>query len=314
VRLAGRRGAGGAGAVERFTSRRDAAVVAATAVALFAFIWVLFYSSFFTYWQGAFWDSFKAFDVWSKTGMSEFHEKPSYTYVMWLLQEESPILLLACAGALAALAERRKNRFAIFASAWAFGLLAAYSLIKYKTPWLVLSFVVPMCVAGGYAVQSLARRGRARLAAALVPLALAVSVCLFQTVMVNFINYDDDRYPYVYSHTVRSAVEMVREVERASARSGAKEPGVTIVSAEYWPLPWYFRDNQSVGYAGGTVYSSYDPQTTPVVIARKSDSATEDTYRKLLPLLSGGYAEVGTYELRPSVELVVFERRDIAGK
>ena len=39
------------------------------------------------------------------------------------------------------------RRFALFAALWAFGLIAAYSLIAYKTPWLSLNFVVPLALA-----------------------------------------------------------------------------------------------------------------------------------------------------------------------
>jgi uncharacterized protein (TIGR03663 family) len=297
----------------KFASGGDAALSVAGALALFVFLWVLFYSSFFTYSKGVFWDSFKAFDIWSKTGMSAFHEKPLGTYVKWLIEEESPILLLACAGAAFALFERRKNRFAVFACAWAFGLLAAYSLISYKTPWLVLSFVVPMCVAGGYCVQRLAQRGHVWRTAALALLGVAVAVCLYQTVVLNFLKYDDDSYPYVYSHTRREAVELIREVERAGGRAGTKEPGVSVVSPEYWPLPWYFRDNTRVGYTS-TVSTYYDPQTTLMVIGRKSETASEDQSAKLRTVLGAGYVEVGTYSLRPGVELVLFERRDIASR
>ncbi len=359
-----------------------AALALVVALALFAFLWVLFYSSFFTYWKGAFWDSFKAFDIWSKTGMSAFHEKPAHTYVKWLIEEEWPILLLACVGACVALFERRMNRFAIFASAWAFGLLAAYSIIKYKTPWLVLSFVVPMCVAAGYAAQALGRVGWNRLLpllaafalgsgvllrkqetladvyssladpayhsskgsfdvmilllgcvilltaftlavkwasgggasdwrASLVVAAAALAFCSYQTAALNFFHYDDDSYPYVYSHTRREMVEMVREVERVGERAGTKEPGVSVVSPEYWPLPWYFRDNPRVGYTSN-VSSYYEPQTTLVVIGRKSETASEDQSAKLRAVLGTAYVEVGTYALRPGVDLILFERRDLA--
>lgn len=315
VRLAGggRARAREQSGLAEFVSGGKAPLAVLGALALFAFLWVLFYSSFFTYSKGVFWDSFKAFDLWSKTGMSAFHEKPAHTYVKWLFEEESPILLLACAGTLVALFERRKNRFAVFASAWAFGLLAAYSIIKYKTPWLVLSFVVPMCVAGGYFVQRLARRGRQGRTVALTIAGLGLAVCLYQTVVLNFLHYDDDSYPYVYSHTRREAVEMVREIELAGERAGTKEPAVSIATGEYWPLPWYFRDNPRVGYSG-EVYATYDPQATPVVVGRKSDDPKLDTYKRLLPLLAGKYTEVGTYALRPGVDLVLFVRSDIAPK
>ncbi|PYS79502.1 MAG: hypothetical protein DMF66_02590 [Acidobacteria bacterium] len=248
--------------------------------------------------------------------MSEFHSKPLDTYVRWLWQEEAPILLLAVAGACVALFERRRNRFAVFAGAWAFGLLAAYSLISYKTPWLVLSFVVPLAVVAGYAVQAFdnwvggARRWHSP---ALAIVAVAIAVCTYQAVVVNFREYDNDRYIYVYSHTQRQALDMLKEVERASARAGAREPGIIVASPEYWPLPWYFRDNSHVGYLGN-VSTYYDPQSTLMVIGRKSDNPKEDQYGQLRAVLAASYVEAGTYPLRPGVTLVLFERRDLAGK
>jgi uncharacterized protein (TIGR03663 family) len=361
-----------------------AVLLALGALSLFAFIWMLFYSSFFTYWKGVFWDSFEAFKVWKQTGMSEFHSKPFDTYVRWLWQEEAPILILAVPGAAVALFRWNKNRFAVFTAAWAFGLLLAYSLISYKTPWLVLSFVVPLAVAGGYAVQSLSRVGWGRLLillisfaagicllkthendlndiylsvvsadlslvknfvnallvllgfgifiaasclcavwasrggavewrAALVVAAVALAVGTYQTVVLNFREYDNDSYPYVYSHTQRQALELVKEVERAAARAGTKEPGLVIASPEYWPLPWYFRDDPHAGYVG-SVAAYYDPKSTLMVIARKSTNPQEDQYQKIRPVLAADYVEAGTYALRPGVTLVLFERRDIAGK
>jgi uncharacterized protein (TIGR03663 family) len=302
--------------LQKFFASNNAAFAIVSAGAIFVALWILFYSSFFTNWQGIA-DSFKAFDVWSKTGMSAFHEKPLYTYANWLVQEEAPIFLLALVGACVALFERRKNRFAIFASAWAFGLLAAYSLISYKTPWLMLSFVVPMALSAGYTVQALARGSAAdlkRLAPALAVAALAVAVSSYQTFVLNFREYDNDQYIYVYSHTQRDALKMLKEVERAAAASGQKAPNITVAADEYWPLPWYFRDNTHVGYVGNAVASSYDPRSTPIIIGRMSDDTTHDTYTKLRPILAANYTEVGVYDLRPGVKFVLFERHDLAPK
>lgn len=315
--LARRKGGGAGDRFAAFFESGHASLFAAGGFALFAFIWVLFYSSFFTYWKGFYPDSFKAFDLWGKTGMSEFHSKPAYTYMEWLWQEEAPILLLGVAGTVFALFDPRKNRFAVFAGAWAFGLLMAYSLISYKTPWLVLSFVVPLAVAGGYGVQKLydwGRRdewGRGGTVPALVVAAVALAVGTYQTIVLNFREYDNDSYPYVYSHTQRQALELLKEVERAAARAGTREPGIVIASPEYWPLPWYFRDDPHAGYVG-SVSTYYDPKSTLMVIARKSTNPQEDQYEKLRPVLAADYVEAGTYPLRPGVTLVLFERRDLA--
>ncbi|HEV2862605.1 MAG TPA: flippase activity-associated protein Agl23 [Pyrinomonadaceae bacterium] len=303
------------GLTANFFRRHDrmAPLYVAVAASLFVAVYVLLYTSFFTNSKGLS-DSFAAFDVWSKTGASDFHAKPFYTYVKWLLQEEGPILILAAAGAAFALFERRKNRFAIFAGAWAFGLLLAYSLIKYKTPWLVLSFIVPLCLAAGYAVQALGRLIWAPLSIILAAAALAV--CLYQSVVVNFVRYDDDRYPYVYSHTQREALEMVREVERLRDRlrertRADRPPRVTIASPEYWPLPWYFQGIPGVAYEQ-KVNPSYDPLTVDAVIGRESDNPSEDQTAKLRAALGANYQKVGTYPLRPGVKLALFVRKDLA--
>jgi uncharacterized protein (TIGR03663 family) len=302
-----------------FRASGQAPAFAAGAVALFVLIWVVFYSSFFTNWEGVFWDSFKAFSIWKGTGMSEFHGKPPYTYVKWLLQEESAILILGSVGAVVALFESRKNRFAVFAAAWGLGLLAAYSLISYKTPWLVLNFVVPLAIAGGYAVQAVGgwvaraggRRGGGatqRRLAAMAVAAVAIGGGLYQTIVLNFREYDNDRYPYVYSQTQRQVYGLVKEIEQLGARARTKEPGFAVASPDYWPLPWYFRDNTHAGFEG-RIASSYDPQATLAVIGK------DDQLPQLQRLLGEGYVRVGDiYPLRPGVNLVLFERRDLAGK
>jgi uncharacterized protein (TIGR03663 family) len=282
------------------------------AVALFAFIWVAFYSSFFTHWKGAFWDSFAAFIRWKKTGMSEFHGKPWHTYVQWLVQEDVAVLVLGALGAVVALFERRLNRFAVFAAAWGFGLLVAYSLIVYKTPWLVLSFVVPLAVAAGYAVQKFGEwvsrvPGRGWRAAAAV-VAFAAVFGLYHTYVINFREYDNDQYPYVYSQTRREFHDLVREIERVGERAGTKEPGFATASPEYWPSPWYFRNNPNAGYEG-QLASYYDPQKTLAIVGR------EDQLSQLQRVAGDTYTRVGNvYPLRPGVNLILFVRRDLAPK
>ncbi len=111
----------GAGAWrERFGNPVQVGLLLGAALALFVFVNVLFYSSFFTNAKGVN-DALETFKVWTKTGTSDFHKKDFNTYIWWLVQEELPVLVLATIGSAAALFARRKNRFAIFAGAWAFG-------------------------------------------------------------------------------------------------------------------------------------------------------------------------------------------------
>jgi uncharacterized protein (TIGR03663 family) len=300
------------GGFAKLRRERTLGVAVLFAVVLFAFIWVAFYSSFFTHSKGAFWDSFRTFAVWRKTGMSEFHGKPYDTYVKWLLNEDVAVIVLGTLGAAVALFERRLNRFAVFIAAWGFGLLVAYSLISYKTPWLVLSFVVPLAVAGGYGVQAFgvwASRvpGRSWRAAAAVA-AFSAVFSLYHMYVINFREYDNDQYPYVYSQTRREFHDLVREIEQVGERAGTKQPGFATASPEYWPSPWYFRNNPNAGYEG-QLASHYDPQKTLAIIGR------EDQLPQLQRVAGDTYTRVGNlYPLRPGVNLVLFVRRDLAPK
>ena len=94
----------------------------------------------------------------------------------------------------------------------------------------------------------------------------------------------------------------------ALAGQGAGRPGragISITSPDYWPLPWYFRENTLVGYES-KVAASYNPQNTQVVIGR------EDQLPTLQRVLAQGYRRVGgVYPLRPGVKLVLFARSDL---
>jgi uncharacterized protein (TIGR03663 family) len=281
-------------------------------VGLFLVVNVLFYSSFFTNWPGVN-GAVESLKIWTNTGTSQFHGKPFGTYITWLLQEEMPLLLLALAGTWVALFATPVNRFAVFVAAWAFGILVAYSLIPYKTPWLMLSFVVPMALVGGYAIQSLKNRSWGKLKAplpALVVFCGALVISGYQTFVLNYREFDNDQYPYVYAHTNRELTALVSDVERIAQKAGTKDIGISIASPENWPLPWYFRDFPKAGYVG-SVSDRYDPNDIPIVIGRESATPEEDQTQKLLKVLGSTYGKVGSYTLRPGVRLALFARQDL---
>lgn len=291
-------------------------ILSAAALGLFLFVNILFYSSFFTNPKGV-WDAVEAYQVWKKTGESGFHGYGWHKYLQWLLidrtntpqgekwefGEEPMLLVLASAGALVALFGGTRRRFPLFAALWGFGLLAAYSLIKYKTPWLVLSMLVPFALAGGYAIDWLYRRRSHALALGLLGFALYVAA--FQTIRLNYVHYDDDRYVYVYAHTKREYLDMLREVDRIAARAGTGyETGINVAAPEYWPLPWYFRDYKRVGFQSRVI-----PTTTDAVIIASTAQSAE-----MQATNGANYQLVGTYPMRPGVTLNLYARRDLAGR
>src|SRR4030095_14619317 len=130
------------------------------AVIIFVFINIIFYTSFFVpqaypdgnkhvYWKGLT-DAVKSVALWTRRSGSE-HVKGFWYYFGILLKLELPLLI----GSLLAgiFVAWRGTRFWLFVAAWTLGMAVAYSIIGYKTPWLMVSFLIPMALLSGYAAE-----------------------------------------------------------------------------------------------------------------------------------------------------------------
>jgi uncharacterized protein (TIGR03663 family) len=306
----------------------------AVAIAVFILVNVLFYSSFFTNYPKGVWDALKTFEFWTKTG-KEAHVHPFITYIWWLLLQESPLLILGSIGAMVSIL-RPARPFALFSAFWAFGLIAAYSLIAYKTPWLALNFIVPLALCSGVAIEWIYQElgsweldKRKRLFAIGIVLLLATGplpglvrlvsekqlhwktfIPGYQTVDLNLINYDNDNryYVYVYAHTRRETLKLVDEINRIAQRTHeGGQTGITIVSPDYWPLPWYLRDYSRVGY-----YGRMSPSTEPIIIASQAQaSEIQATYGDRYQQVQSGFNTAGSFPLRPGVDLLLYTRREL---
>jgi uncharacterized protein (TIGR03663 family) len=290
----------GAGAVLAglVKDRRDRLAWGAAA-AIFLAVAVLMYSSLFTHPRGLV-DAVKAFTFWSRTGRNtQLH--PWSQYLRWMWQQEPTLLVLGGLGVAACLWLGR-NRFAVFAALAALGLIAGYSLIPYKTPWLVLNMMVPMAIAAGCGINALylqANRLEKFLCVALIiaPIGLA----LRQGLDLNFTHYDDPQYGYVYVHTQRELVDMVDEVKALALRSGqGPNLTITIAAPEYWPLPWYFRNYHNITYTG--------------MVANRGDSVvivSEEQDPEAVRVLGDSYVEAGTYHERPGITLILYIKQGL---
>jgi uncharacterized protein (TIGR03663 family) len=352
--LINRRDADTANFMERVGGPPSLAVWILVAIAVFIVVNILFYSSFFTNYPKGVWDSLETFKVWTKTS-KEAHVHPLITYVWWLLLQESPLLFLGALGAVFAVLKPSKA-FALFSALWAFGLIAAYSLIAYKTPWLSLNFIVPLALCSGFAIEQLyvglarwevGKRLRVALVAGVLLFALGPLPGLargfdkvvsnkswsgpgtglvqalaefkphrktfipgYQTIDLNFYNYDNDDgyYVYVYAHTRRDLLKLVDEINRLAQRTHqGGQTGITIVSPDYWPMPWYLRDYNRVGYHGHMVVSN-----EPIIIASLGQAEeVELTYRDRYQKVNSGLNPAGSFALRPGVELLLYVRREL---
>jgi len=278
---------------------------AATAfVGVAALVAVAFYSDLFTE-PAALLRPIEALRLWGARGVrADGHGKPWWYYASILGREEPVIAILAASGALVAL--RARDRFATFLAVWSGATLAGYSLIPYKTPWLILDPILPLALLGGTAIAAACRsalpavaRGSPDPRRRLVALALALGAVFaaHRAYLVSFVRYDDDRAsPLVYVQTRRDVKRLMDRIEAFARgrREGLAVP-VEILSPDYLPLNWYLRDFTDVSYYGKVI----ERPAAPVVIARV-DSADE-----VEGLLGPGYTRQN-YRLRPGVDLCLF--------
>lgn len=281
----------------------DLLLISIAASAVFIYLGVLFFSSFFSY-PGGVKAAFEAYILWTKTGTRDHTQNGMWAYFEWGYQSELPIFILSAVGTIIAMLKAR-HRFTMFTGLWAFGLLAAYTIIPYKTPWLDLSFVLPMCLVAGYGINELANAKERSLQILAGILAITATVWLaYQTYDLNFVRYDDEDTTYVYAHTKREFLDLVAEIERYAEKSGkGNDAKIEIVSPDYWPMVWYLRDYKQANFHGRLV----DTEDAEIIVAKKNDQDAEVIVR-----YAAKYEYIGSYALRPGVDLVLLVRKDLA--
>jgi predicted membrane-bound mannosyltransferase len=195
----------------------------------------------------------------------------------------------------------------MFTGLWGFGLAAAYTVIPYKTPWLALSFLMPMGIIAGYAVNELFTSDNVikKIFAAVLAVS-STGVLVFQTCELNFVRYDDNDMPYIYAHTKREFLDMMDKIEYYADKSRqGKKATIEIVSPDYWPMVWYTKDFEHANYQGQVV----DVSTAEMIVAKK-DEQDEAVVKRY----SAHYKYVGKYPLRPGVDLMLLVRKDLADR
>jgi len=283
----------------------------AGALGLCLLIWLLLYSSFFTNKHGLL-DSFRAYVSWGKQGVNSGHIKPPLYFLNTLLiKYEFPLLVWAFLGLLAAFLKNDKN--GLFLSYWALGIIAVYSIIPYKTPWCVINLIAPLALVAGYGIQSLIDHlrsdGPISRSAALGVVATGffalILVQLPQTLRINYLEYDSDRYEMIYAHTLRDIYPLLDRIDDLAKKSGfGKTIPISVITPEYWPLPFYLQNYRSAAYWGG--YKGPDELNARLIIAREDQRAQID------PLLKSSYT-AESFSLRPGVSLELYVRNDLAG-
>lgn len=292
-------------------------VLAGLAVAIA--ISVTLFSAFFTHWRGPL-DSVLTYGhYFERAGGAGIHDKPWYYYLDLLSftkrgpgpwWSELHVLILGAIGFVLALTGKGIGRGHVwFLRFWAIYTVvvgAMYSAIPYKTPWSMLTAYFGIVLLAGVAVAAAMRAAPGFWRR--IPIVLAFAVVLahqaYQSYQAETIYAADVRNPYVYAHTSTAFSRLVTRLEDLAAVAPAgRDLKIMVIQPDkdYWPLPWYLRRFNRVGYWHATP----EEVEGDVIIADP----------KLVPALEqevdGAYFGPETHGLRPGVLRAVYIRQPL---
>ncbi len=181
---------------------------------------------------------YRTFDAWFKTGSNgNGHEKPWYYWLMLIGRYEQPVAL----GLLACLfCQLFKDITLRFLAIYGVGVLIAYSIVHYKTPWCVISVVWPLLFTFGAAIALLPASFR-RIGKTLGAVLLAVSLGL--SIRLNYFRCTTDTEPYVYVQTYNDIWKLTKPLLTLAHRDPANYYLVGhMIRTSAYPLPWILGD------------------------------------------------------------------------
>jgi uncharacterized protein (TIGR03663 family) len=235
---------------------------------------IFFYSGNFLNWSGLT-GLYRTFSHWANTGVGaqSGHEKPEYdiSIVPHFLQHVPVFVTLAkfkinwywikllvvyewfaIAGLIFSIRYLFGGNGALrYLAIYAVGVLAAYSIIAYKTPWCVISIEWPFLFLGGACLVFLCKIFPKYLR----PVAIAGALPLFglmgyRSYLLNYVRYDDPKEMYAYVQTFRDYrkfVDPILEDGREDPASKAKLQGLILLKS-YFPIPWVLDEFPHIGY------------------------------------------------------------------
>ena len=288
---------------------RAAHLAAGTAAALaVAFV---FYSSFFRHPSGLL-QSVLAFSTYLDRGVATGAHTQPWDYYVRLLSfsssgglvwTEGLVLALALVGLIVVVCQPNAGFWPRYVALYSATTAVAFSAIRYKTPWNVLSFYIGFVLLAGLGAAALAGSVRSRLARGLVAAVLLAAAWQLgaQNWRANFRYPADPRNPYVYAQTSPDLLRLARRItDVAAVHPDRAHMLVKVIAGPYqqWPLPWYLRRMSRVGY-WSRVAEAGRLDNVPVIVASQENTGAADA------ALRDRYVSE-FYGLRPDVLLTVY--------
>jgi len=257
------------------------------------FLFIAFYSGFFLHFRGVA-DFFRSFQAWIGTAQKgNGHQKPPWYWVDLFQRYE----LVATIGLVASLrlffpSSRGLRLIGIYGV----GVLLAYSLVSYKTPWCVLNIVWPFYLVVAGIIAEVGARNRSYWAGAMAAFVVLSIPGAAKSVDLNFHKYEDESEPYVYVQTFSDIMRVHEKLMHIVEKDPSKySMSIKLFMDSNWPIPWLFGDFTKAVYYGAP--NGVDPSADLILIDEKYKTLIESR-------LLGTYFTL-TFRLRSAQERVV---------
>jgi uncharacterized protein (TIGR03663 family) len=272
-----------------------------------AFTAAYFYSDGFRSMQGII-DAVRTYFVYETTAG---HEKDMGYYLkllIWPKQQlgiwwtEVLIALLAVIAVAFAVVKRVPNPAVLFLAVATVCHFIIYSCIGYKTPWLMMVPWAHACLLAGYVFSyfpNLKTRSRFLLTLLLLT---GLAYQTKQSIHASGRLANDSRNPYAYVPTSKDAAKVERWLHELRALPDA--PTLTpigVIGQGYWPLPWYLRTFETIGYWPTPIQDITD---LPIIFAMPAQAQACDN------LLGATHTKLPR-GLRANVAVTLYLRNDI---
>jgi len=218
---------------------------------------IFFYSGTFFNWSGVK-GLYLAFKAWTETGAAGHGHEKAWDY--WLkimgptwevgradfLGYELPMLvgLILCL-----FCQKFKDLSLRYLAIYGVGSFVAYSYVKYKTPWCVISFGWPFLFVFGGAIL-LVRPKHLRLAQRIIGVLLAIS--LGSSIWLNYFRCSSPDEPYAYVQTYNDMFKLTKPLLTLAKRDPSNYHLIGhLIRSSVYPLPWVLGDFDRVGYYEG---------------------------------------------------------------
>ena len=225
---------------------------------------IFFYSGTFLNWDGVK-GLYLAFKAWTETGTAGHGHEKAWDYWFKMMgpsweaggENFTAYELPMLAGLILCLfCQKFKNLSVRYLAIYGVGSLVAYSYVKYKTPWCIISFGWPFLFVLGAWVLLVRPKNLRK-----VYVAMGVLLCfsLGRSIWLNYFRCSSPTETYAYVQTYNDIFKLKPLLTLAKRDPAYYHLTGHLIRSSVYPLPWTLGDFDRVGYyEGGNMPANLD--------------------------------------------------------